>query len=567
VFFFDGLDEVINPTERAQVRNEIENFARNTPRARVIVTCRPEAYSDIPFEERNFEAFEVEDFSDEQIKDYVRRWYSIEEADPVLREKEIGTCLFELSRVEDELRRNPLLLSLILIIYRNNLEFPTTKLEVYESCANTLVDTRDRKEKRLDIPLVVQNKIAAFSALAFWQYGLATQRKKRPTHTEVLQFLKQYLIQKGECEDEDAAVEAAEQFLEFARIRSLYIENSFSHKTFLEYFTATYIYSNYHTKAKFSDRDSLFDKYFADSTWNVVFELLLCKIDKEQADYEVIDAIISNQLQRNPKATSAFMLYLLPYLRNISPGLKRSILETALRLCTAADQASDLPYRNIVASRFPPLGTDPRFKTLCSEVVQEVVTARPNDMRLTVFLLESAIQFPSFAPLIPADAVPSDTAADPHIYILSIFPALTDRASRIENLRTFNQKFGIRSSLRPYEAYYGGKIFAGSSRFSWISAILFDGKTSSDIIRNYMFLRDLGYRPSMLQTAIEKDTGRINCESSLIETCLSTTQRSELKPILRAALIRYWMIFPRSTEDKQPFYVKKNPRRRFPIPR
>ena len=566
VIFFDGLDEVIDPIERAQVRNEIENFCRNTPRARVIVTCRPEAYSDVPFKEREFEVFDVEDFADNQILEYVNKWYTIEEPDVAMRETEIRACLSQLSTVESELRRNPLLLSLILIIYRNNLEFPTTKLEIYESCANTLVDTRDRKEKGIDVSLAVQNRVAAFSALAFWQYTLVTQGKREPTYADVVQFLKDYLLTKGECEDDTIAIEAARQFFEFARVRSLYVENSFTHKTFLEYFTATYIYSNYHTKGKFAERDRLLDNYFAEDTWNVVVELLLCKIDREQADYEVIDAIVSRQLERDPKASSAFMLHLLPYIKNISPALKRALFRTALRLCTSTDGTADMPYRRVIAARFPPLASDSRFEPLCSEVIDEAVRAGTNIGQLLIFLLESAIHFPPFARLVPA-VIPEDIASDPYVFILLNFPALISTAAVLEHLKKFNTNFGLRRSLIAYHSQYGGEIFAGSSRFSWIPRILFTGENWREIEVNYGRLRELGYRPSMIKMAIEKDTGRVNFNSAIVEECFKSTKRSELKLILRTALRRYWRIFVQPTEEKQPFYIKRAPSRRFPIPK
>ncbi|MCK9392299.1 MAG: NACHT domain-containing protein [Syntrophales bacterium] len=562
--FFDGLDEVVDPVQRANVRNDIENFSRNTPRARVIVTCRPEAFADVPFKEREFELFEVENFSDPQITEYVGRWYDIEEPDTTLRVAEARQCLSEVSSVEEELRRNPLLLSLLLIIYRNNLEFPTSKLEIYESCANTLVETRDKKEKKLDYPSGTQNRIAAFSALAFWQYEAIASKARQITHTEALQFLSSYLLQKGECEDEPSALEAARQFLEFARLRSLYVDNSFTHKTFLEYFTANYIFTNYHSKGRLDSRDELFDRYFGDVSWSVVFELLLCRIDRDQPDFEVMDSIIEQQLARNPTACSADALHILRYLRNVSVSTKKHVLQAGLTSCI--DPATPSKIRVLIGSRFATLAVDVRFTKLFLEIIQDAASRSSHKAELIAFLLESSIQHPGFATLIPASLVPSESA-DPYVHLLLRFPFLTDTSSRAREFKVFSQKFGRQYVLDPYASHYGGGIFGGSSSFSWIPAVLLSGGCAEEIAKAYGILHDMGYRAPMIEKAIRRDSRRLDLDSGPVVKCLETTSLSSLRHVLREALRKYWNINLQSEQQKQPYYARQNQRRRFPVPK
>ncbi|MEW6518679.1 MAG: NACHT domain-containing protein [Thermodesulfobacteriota bacterium] len=559
--FFDGLDEVADPVQRTDVRNDIENFTRNTPRARVIVTCRPEAFTDVPLKERDFELFEVQNFSDSQIAEYVERWYKIEEPDDTLRVAEAKRCFREISYVEEELRRNPLLLSLLLIIYRNNLEFPTSKLEIYESCANTLVETRDKKEKKLNFQSGTQNRIAAFSALAFWQYE-ALASKTQITHTLVLQFLSTYLMQKREYEDEPSAHEAAQQFIEFARVRSLYVDNAFTHKTFLEYFTANYIFTNFHSKGKIERRDKLFDLHFGDSSWSVVFELLLCRIDRDQPDYEVMDGIIEMQLERNSTECFVEAMSVLRYLRNVSVSTKRQVLKGGLRFCI--DPAVPQKIRVLLATRFAALAVDARFAKLCLETIQDATSKLSHQTELLIFLLESGIQYPEFTALIPTNFIPAESV-DPYVHLLLKFPFLTDTTSYVCEFQAFSKKFGEKRSLATYKTRFGGTIFGGSSSFSWITAVLLNRDSASEIAKAYVMLRSMGYRSSMIQTAIRRDTRRPDLNSKPVVECMEKTQRPDLKKLLLKALKKHWNIYFPEKQQNLPFYLTQKSGRRFPV--
>jgi hypothetical protein len=513
--------------------------------------------------ERDFDLFEVENFSDSQIAEYVDKWYEIEEPVATLRIAEAKQCLSEVSSVEEELRRNPLLLSLLLIIYRNNLEFPTSKLEIYESCANTLVETRDTKEKKLDYPAGTQNRIAAFSALAFWQYEAPASKTRQITYNSVLQFLSDYLMQKRECEDAPTALEAARQFIEFARLRSIYVDNSFTHKTFLEYFTANYIFTGYHSKGRLESRDELFDRHFGDASWSVVFELLLCRIDRDQPDYEVMDGIIERQLARNPAACSGEALYVLRYLRNVSVSTKRHVLHAGLTFCI--DHAVPSKTRVMLGSRFATLAVDVRFGKLCLEIIQDAASLPTDQTELLVFLLESGIQHPGFTTLIPASLVPSESS-NPYVHLLLRFPFLTDTASYARELRTFAEKFGQKHSLKRYESRFGGAIFGGSLSFSWIPAVLFSGGSAAEIAKAYESLRNMGYRSSMIREAIRRDTRQLDLDSTPVAECQKTTKRPDLRLVLHEALRKYWNIIP-VEQPNRPFHTRQKSWRRFPVPK
>ncbi len=147
IVFFDGLDEIFDIQERVEVRNIIENFTKKYEKSTSIVTSRFESYEEVSLSSKLFKEIEILDFEENQILEYVNKWYKIEESNTSKREVEVSNCIEQLKRVDNELKKSPLLLSLILILYRNELDIPTTKLEIYESCTNTLIKTRDSKEK------------------------------------------------------------------------------------------------------------------------------------------------------------------------------------------------------------------------------------------------------------------------------------------------------------------------------------------------------------------------------------------------------------------------------------
>ncbi len=245
LIFFDGLDEIFDIHERVSVRNDIEAFLGLYPKVRSIVTSRFESYEEVSMSKRLFVKHEILDFNENQVEEYVNKWYSVEESSTDIRDKEIKDCLIQLNLVDKELKNNPLLLSLILLLYRNDLGIPTSKLSIYEGCTNTIVETRDTKEKKLDIKLKVGNIISVFAALAYWQFD-SEKRGEAVNFDGVKNFIKHYLIDKGEFSDDHIADLATSEFINFAKTRSIYYENKFTHKTFLEYFASYYIYSFYY---------------------------------------------------------------------------------------------------------------------------------------------------------------------------------------------------------------------------------------------------------------------------------------------------------------------------------
>ena len=76
LLLFDGLDEVATLDERRQLVEEIEHFAMCYPGNRIVVTSRPVGYELARFSEEWFAHAQVREFNDEQIRQFLERWYT-----------------------------------------------------------------------------------------------------------------------------------------------------------------------------------------------------------------------------------------------------------------------------------------------------------------------------------------------------------------------------------------------------------------------------------------------------------------------------------------------------------
>ncbi|WP_439695839.1 SMEK domain-containing protein [Mucilaginibacter sp. AW1-7] len=466
LIFFDGIDEIFDIQERVNVRNEIENFVSTYPDARVVVTSRYESYEEVSFSK--FQELEVRNFNEEQLEDYVHKWYKQEESNNEVRKKEIAGCLSQLKHVDNELKYNPLLLSLILILYRNELELPTNKLSIYEGCTNTIVEHRDEKEKKLRINLQISNKTSVFSSIAFWQFD--NSNKKLDSIT-VQRHVKQYLMTNGDIEDEHEAEKAAIEFLDFAKLRSIYFENKFTHKTFLEYFTAYYIFSQYYIGQNQRRFNEILDRNVGLSSWTVVLELLICKIDSNLIDSRAMAKIIETQLEKNSNDALLFFLQLLRYLTNVNEKISHTLISLAIKRCFDDYfplKESKVEHRGVLLAHLSNIYFIPRFRNAFLRAFEGLLQ---NNQISVERLVHFAYEFSN--PIINDEfialaATLTDIEESPELFLLRYFKTVDTEEKYLSLMKTFVQKFGPESLAPIYFSNLGQPIFFGNAVFNWI---------------------------------------------------------------------------------------------------
>ncbi len=164
----DALDEVVDDA-RAGAARKAGEFVGGSGRCPTVVTCRIAAFEGQPLgrELPHFSRFEVQEFTERQIELFVRGWYA---AEPAEARKDLEAGLLNALGRSPRLRLlsgNPLLLSLIALVYERDQRLPDRRVELYDECARVLLQrwhADDPHQPRLRFDL--DAKIGVLSSVA-----------------------------------------------------------------------------------------------------------------------------------------------------------------------------------------------------------------------------------------------------------------------------------------------------------------------------------------------------------------------------------------------------------------
>jgi len=139
----DGLDEVWAVGQRKAVSDAVKALATRFPQSRCIVTSRIVGYGEAPLDRREFTHYTVLPLEDKDIQEFVRRWYTVRERDPIQRKQKVDDLIATVEREPriQDLARTPLLLTIIALVHRIEAELPHERVKLYDKCVTTLVDT------------------------------------------------------------------------------------------------------------------------------------------------------------------------------------------------------------------------------------------------------------------------------------------------------------------------------------------------------------------------------------------------------------------------------------------
>lgn len=391
MIFFDGLDEIFDSTDKFNIKLEIEALHEVYPNFASLTTSRLIGYEEAKLNDE-FVEYKILKFNTDQIKEYLIKWYDKEDELEDTKKQEIKDFLNKSKELDDELVSNPLLLSLIVLLYKNDLKIPESKLEIYQSCTKTLVDKWDGP-KELTIALdneILKKKEIVLAGLAYWQYE-ESSKGAQITNQRTKNAVAEILAAKFDDDDVTNFLQPAEAFLNYAEKRSIYFDNNFTHKTFLEYFTAYYIYINIEKKYKADERNKILLKHIDNSYWYIVFELLFNFIDKDQPDTEIVDGIVRMLLSK--KETSIpFLLNILPTIKNISQKCSSEVIRKAIVTILKLEKAKGTQSLNLKKRIFECLqkltGIN-RYKVIALKIFNEIeaVGEDPNIYYLFIELL------------------------------------------------------------------------------------------------------------------------------------------------------------------------------------
>ena len=190
LWILDGLDEVIDPEARKKVSGWVRKALEGRPQDYFLVTCRFQGY----FREGvslgpKFVEFHVRPLDDQQIERFVRDWFCAAYRKllgpgprATLRAQEDGDALLEiLARPAyqaghiRELCTNPLLLTILCIVFHEERKLPTGRAELYAHCVRVLLEywRRDLYTAELGTSLKPYDAEAAqavLGRLAWWMH-------------------------------------------------------------------------------------------------------------------------------------------------------------------------------------------------------------------------------------------------------------------------------------------------------------------------------------------------------------------------------------------------------------
>jgi hypothetical protein len=304
---FDGLDELLDTSARKVIRDDVESFCHLYPDVPVLVTSREVGYEQAPLDPERFDVFRVGAFEPDQVREYSTKWFALQTELNPEEQREWAASFLRDSEIVPDLRSNPLMLALMCNLYRGDRYIPRNRPDVYEKCATLLFEKWDRSRNiRVPMPFEV-HVLPAIRHLAYWIYS-SEALQDGVTERDLVSAATDYLHERR-FEDPQDAEQAARQFVEHCRGRLWVFSNvgrtsddqelyRFTHRTFLEYFTAAWLVSDNHDPADLAE--VLLPRIRA-REWDVVAQLA-CQIQAKQT-IVAADEFLSHILAAVSEAT------------------------------------------------------------------------------------------------------------------------------------------------------------------------------------------------------------------------------------------------------------------------
>jgi predicted NACHT family NTPase len=304
VILVDGLDEVAK--EKASKITEIRSFIEGKyAKNHAIITSRPVGNPGQHFRLEDFPRYQIQPLHRGLIHIFIKLWYKnsgLEKAEADKHEANLQKALSDNERVS-LLAQNPLLLTIILLIHRDQAQLPRERCDLYHCAINTLLHSWEEvkfpnDQKVLDYISSPDDLRWLMSRLACWMHtkGAASDQGELLVHRDdLLQQLSQY-IQEAKQIRYGQAKREAERFLDqVVGDRAGLLSNqgngyyTFVHRTFQEYLAAEDLCNR--MEERFEPLLYEIQAHLHKAHWREVILLLVAQLSREKAA-QLIRAIL-----------------------------------------------------------------------------------------------------------------------------------------------------------------------------------------------------------------------------------------------------------------------------------
>ncbi|MEJ1230500.1 MAG: hypothetical protein WDM88_07605 [Galbitalea sp.] len=178
----------------------------------ILVTSRSIGYERAPLPSTTFRTFVLDQYVPGQATEYVSRWFTFIDRQDLIVEFERE------SRTVADLKSNPLMLSLLCVLYRERGSIPRRRRDIYADCADLLFHTWD-SHRHIDQPEELHaNGDRIMQEIASWVYKSQAAQNGLP-ESVIQKSIGIYLRDVVGVEDGEARRRAGE-FLEFCATRA-----------------------------------------------------------------------------------------------------------------------------------------------------------------------------------------------------------------------------------------------------------------------------------------------------------------------------------------------------------
>ena len=351
VVFFDGLDELVDTARRREVTQRVENFSIYYPLTPMIVTSRRIGYNQARLDPFQFSTFQLAAFTEAQTKQYAAKWFAQERRLSDQEPTQWADAFARESAPVPDLRSNPLMLALLCILYRGEGSLPRNRPAVYERCSTLLFETWD-SSRSIYVDLRIRDLMEpVLRHLAHW---LLVRNVASPIVTEQ-QLIDEtaHYLQDRSYEDIAKTTRAAQEFVEFCKGRAWVFTEvgtsaegeplfTFSHRTFLEYFAASYLASTCDSPERLV---SVLGPHIARQEWDVVGQLALQIKARQIQDggMRFYSALLSSRKYSAADSIGNLLSFLARCLIfiDVPPAVVRNIVDRCLDHMLSNQQSND----------------------------------------------------------------------------------------------------------------------------------------------------------------------------------------------------------------------------------